>query len=209
MGADPFTAAMFAGNTGLGAIQANQAKQAQKGQYKTMNRLFDTLDPQVQRLFANALQTSNAGFDSAMRTLSGAGATAKSNAAMSAKQALGMGTDNAIGRGLYGTSYLDSMRRGVSSDLTRTNAQIDEQTASLLSSLMTQKAGAAAGLMTGQAGLLSNIAGTHAGAIGGYSFQPMQAPDLMGFAKLFGGNGGAAWGSGGGGVSGMPSWMQP
>lgn len=182
---------------GLSAIQGNQVKQKEKGRYSAFNRIFDNLNPEVRSLYDKALRGIDTGYSGAMRNISGAGQTAKFNAATASKQGVAGQTDSAIGRGLYGTSLIGGIQRGAAADLSRTNASIDEQTASMLSNLMTQKAGAQAGLFGQEASAISNLGMSKASGLMGQQFAPGAAPSSSDIASLMGGKG-----TGGGGLNG-------
>lgn len=203
MGADPFTAAMFAGSTIMNADAQSQAQKQQKKQYNSTNALFNSLKPEVRNLYAKAMRSSAGGYDAAMAKLQGAGQKAKAGIARSGVQQNAAATDSAISRGLYGSSYLDSLHRGIGADTAQGIAGIDEGTATMLAQLMQQKGTAAANLFTGQAGNLSSITANQAGIQSNYQFSPGQPIDMLGWAKLFNSGGG------GSGVSGMPDWMLP
>ncbi len=159
------------------AIQGNQAKQAQKGQYANMNKIFAALNPEVRGLY-----------DKALGLMTGAGTTAKREAEQTSNAAMGAGDDSAIGRGLYNSSYLDTMHRGILSDLNQTKAGIDEQTAAQM-----------AGILQGKAGAITQLGLGHAGSINQYQFGQGQGPGMANWAKVFWPNGVG----GGGGSSGF------
>lgn len=149
------------------AIQGNQAKQAQKGQYANMNRIFANLDPEVRGLY-----------DKALSLMTSSGTAAKRGAEMTSAATLSAGHDSAIGRGLYNSTYLDALNRGATSDLNNTKAAIDERTALNM-----------AGILQGKAGAIANLGMGHANAINEYQFAPGQGPGLANWAKVFWPNG--------------------
>lgn len=176
-------------SAGLGAIQANQVKQKEKGRYAAFNRIFDSLNPEIRGLYEKALSGIDTGYTGAANQLSMAGTTAKNNAALASARGVSAQTDSAIGRGLYGTSAIQGIQRGAASDLSRTNAGIDEQTASMLSQLMTQRAGATAGLLGQQAGAIGNLGMAQASGLMGQQFAPGASPSAADIGALMGSKG--------------------
>lgn len=176
----------FVVSAGLGAVQGNQVKQKEKGRYAAFNRIFDSLNPEVRDIYAKSLGAIDTGYNGAMRNLSNVGQTAKMNAAAASKQGVSGQTDSAIGRGLYGTSLIGGIQRGAASDLSRTNSAIDEQTASMLSNLMTQKAGQQVGVFNQQANSISNLGMSKASGLMGQQFSPGASPSTSDIASLFG-----------------------
>lgn len=96
-----------------------------------------------------AIGTLNRGFGDAKMQLGMAGNAARQTTVTGGKQAAAGMQQSMISRGLYGTTALDNAQRGISSDVSRRLAQIDEEVGSMFAGLATQRAGAVAGAQQG------------------------------------------------------------
>lgn len=197
MGVDPVTASLIATTVG-GAIGANDLKQKEKGRAGALKKLYAGMDKNTRELFEKALRASGGGYDAAQKHLQGAGATAKRGLSVAGKQNAAAATEGAISRGLYGSSYLNSLRGAISGNTARGRAAIDEGTATMIANLLQGKGAAQAGLFTGQASALNQIGLSNAAGLWGQQFQPGATPDFtqllkLGMGGMGGGGGGASW----------------
>lgn len=96
-----------------------------------------------------AIGTLNRGFADAKQQLGMAGNAARQTTVTGGNQAAAGMQQSMISRGLYGTTALDNAQRGISSDVSRRLAQIDEEVGSMFAGLATQRAGAVAGAQQG------------------------------------------------------------
>jgi hypothetical protein len=191
MGMDPWTAELigFGASTIMGGDQQEKVNKKEKQRLAAFNKIYAGLNPEVRGLYDKALRGIETGYADAAGKLSGAGATAKFDAGVSSKQNVAAQTDSAIGRGLYGTSLVNSIQRGGASDLSRTKSAIDEQTASMLSGLMTGKAHAQASLFGQEAGAISNLGMSQGSGLMSQQFQVGKSPSAFDISSLLGGKG--------------------
>ena len=96
--------------------------------------------------FKRAVGTIGAGFDQAKQNLSLAGSTARQTLRTEAQQTGARMQQSMMSRGLYGTTAFDNAQRGISSDLSRSLASVDENIGQMMAGLATQR-----GMATAQA----------------------------------------------------------
>lgn len=97
-------------------------------------------------MFQNAIGSIGAGFQEAKQNLSMAGSTARQGLRTGAAQTGARMQQSMVSRGLYGTTAYDNAQRGISSDLSRSLASVDENIGQMMSGLATQR-----GMATAQA----------------------------------------------------------
>ncbi len=115
-----------------------------------------------------AVGTLNRGFLDAKRNLSMAGQNAKQTTITGGNQASAGMQQSMISRGLYGTTALDNAQRGISSDVSRRLAQIDEEVGGMYANLATQRAGAVAGAQQALGGFYGQAQGSQQNALENY-----------------------------------------
>lgn len=97
-------------------------------------------------MFQNAIGSIGAGFQEAKQNLSMAGSTARQGLRTGAAQTGARMQQSMMSRGLYGTTAYDNAQRGISSDLSRSLASVDENIGQMMAGLATQR-----GMATAQA----------------------------------------------------------
>jgi hypothetical protein len=97
-------------------------------------------------MFQNAIGSIGAGFQEAKQNLSMAGSTARQGLRTGAAQTGARMQQSMVSRGLYGTTAYDNAQRGISSDLSRSLASVDENIGQMMAGLATQR-----GMATAQA----------------------------------------------------------
>lgn len=90
-------------------------------------------------LFQNAIGSIGAGFQEAKRNLSMASSTARQGLRTGAVQTGARMQQSMMSRGLYGTTAYDNAQRGISSDLSRSLASVDENIGQMMAGLATQR----------------------------------------------------------------------
>jgi hypothetical protein len=141
----------------IGGILGGQAKKkqaAEKNQlYKQglgMYRQFMN-DPNYDPLrgagmFESAIGSIGTGFEEAKGNLSLAGTTARQGLQTRAAQTGSRMQQSMMSRGLYGTTAYDNAQRGISSDLSRSLASVDESIGQMMAGISAQR-----GMATAQA----------------------------------------------------------
>jgi hypothetical protein len=137
----------------LGSSAAKKRAAEQRSLYKQGLGMYQSFmdDPRYSPLrgesaFQNAIGSVTSGFDQAKANLSLAGSTARQGLRTGAAQAGGRMQQSMISRGLYGTTAFDNAQRGISSDLSRSLASVDENIGQMMAGLSTQR-----GMATAQA----------------------------------------------------------
>lgn len=97
-------------------------------------------------MFKEAIGSIGAGFQEAKQNLSMAGSTARQGLRTGAAQTGARMQQSMMSRGLYGTTAYDNAQRGISSDLSRSLASVDENIGQMMAGLATQR-----GMATAQA----------------------------------------------------------
>lgn len=161
-----------------------------------------------------ALNTINAGYDTALGNIKGGGFSAKQSVLDNQQQVLGKVQQNAVNTGMYGSSVGANQTAQAGAMAGKNLAAIDTTLGQLMANLNVQKTGAVAGQQNNMANLAMQQAGMNAqlgeawgGATGGYQYQNNTAGQLGyglgGIASMFFGNGKSPFGGGSsGGYSG-------
>ena len=137
----------------LGSSAAKKRAAEQNALYKQGLQMYKGFmdDPRYSALrgesmFQNAIGSIGAGFQEAKQNLSMAGSTARQGLRTGAAQTGARMQQSMVSRGLYGTTAYDNAQRGISSDLSRSLASVDENIGQMMSGLATQR-----GMATAQA----------------------------------------------------------
>ncbi len=108
-------------------------KHAQKSNKSNLNY--------IKSLFEGLNQFTGEQYGNALKGIDKIGETGKANALSQEKQALGAGSQNLAGSGLWSSTVNNSMQRGVRNDTMRSMANIDAQIAQMKSGIYTGWAG--------------------------------------------------------------------
>jgi hypothetical protein len=137
----------------LGSSAAKRRAAEQRALYKQGLNMYQGFmnDPNYSPLrgaaeFERAIGSIGAGFGEAKQNLSMAGTTARQTLRTGAQQTGARMQQSMMSRGLYGTTAFDNAQRGISSDLSRSLASVDENIGQMMAGLATQR-----GMATAQA----------------------------------------------------------
>ena len=149
-------AAILGGSQLLGGLfssrgQRKEARARRRLQARAMGVYEEFLrDPRYdpfrgEQMYRNAIGSVQEGFQDARRNLAMAGTTARRTLQTGAAQTGARMQQSMQSRGLYGTTALDNAQRGISGDLARSLASVDESVGQMMAGLATQRGMATAG----------------------------------------------------------------
>lgn len=96
-------------------------------------------------MYKDAIGSVQQGFQGAKRNLSLAGTTARQSVVTGGQQAAANMQQSMMSRGLFGTTAFDNAQRGISSDVSRNLASVNENVGRMMSALSAQRGMAVAG----------------------------------------------------------------
>ena len=149
--------AIAAGAQALGGILGSRAAKKRAAEQRRLQQqamgVYEQFmnDPRYdplrgERDFQRAIGSIQTGFQEARRNVAGAGTTARQTLRTGAVQSGARMQQSMASRGLYGTTAFDNAQRGISSDLSRSLASVDENIGQMMAGLATQR-----GMATAQA----------------------------------------------------------
>lgn len=198
-----------AGEGTLGAIQANQAKQAAKGnEYRAKQAINNAIQANrlgtasATRWRTRGLKATTAGYDQAEKSIAGFGRAAEQRILDRETQANGSLLNAGVSRGLFGSSAMDSGARVLHGSTSRALADLEETLAPFRSQVAIGRGNAqqggmaqiAAGIQSGalaESGILEALAALYEGIQPGTSGAQGSAEGIQAILSLIGSGKGA------------------